>query len=96
MSSVRKRDNDSEAALGWAWLVAHSRHSSEAWRFEQGARDKGSDWAPSLKRLWQTSQHLIDASDESEEQRTKHREEFIDAMAALRTISGTIEELPKL
>jgi hypothetical protein len=96
MSSVRKRNNDSEAALGWAWLVAHGRHSSEAWRFEQGARDKGSDWASSLKLLWQASQLLIDALDESEENIATLRTGFIDAMATLRTITGTIEELPKL
>ncbi len=96
MSSVRKRDNDSEAALGWAWLVAHSRESSEAWRFEQGARDKGSDWASSLKRLWEKSLQLINSSDEIDAKMEDYRQEFVDAMAALRTISGTIEELPKL
>ncbi len=94
MASIRKRQDDSEAALGWAWLVAHGRDGSEAWRFEQAARDKGSDWAPALQRLWQVSLATIEGDSGADDPGDSGGDAYIEAMAALRTITGTIPELP--
>lgn len=89
MTKVRKREDDDEKALGWAWLVTHGRDQSEAWRFDQDARDKGADWVPALTALHAASLNAI-----GEENEGDGHAAYVDAMRALRTATGTIEPLP--
>jgi hypothetical protein len=48
-----------EMAMGWAWLNVHERTESDAWRFDESSRDKGGDWVPALRALWDAAEDLL-------------------------------------
>jgi hypothetical protein len=48
-----------EMAMGWAWLNVHDRTESDAWRFDEASRDKGGDWVPALRALWDAAEDLL-------------------------------------
>ena len=57
--SIARSGRGIESAMGWAWLVVHERTESDAWRFEEGSRDKGGDWVPALRALWDAAESLL-------------------------------------
>ena len=87
-SMVRKRGDVNESAIGWAWLSAHEKAESEAWRFDEVARDKGGDWIKIIKNLWDESVKLIDGEGS--------KKEYADAMKSLAKIMGNTSELPSV
>ena len=72
-----------EAAMGWAWLVVHDRTESDAWRFDEGSRDKGGDWVPALQALWDAADSLLLKDD------LKAEEDYRSSMAWLAEVSGS-------
>ena len=87
-SMVRKRGDVNESAIGWAWLSAHEKAESEAWRFDEVARDKGGDWIKIIKNLWDESVKLIDGEGS--------KKEYADAMKSLAKTMGNTAELPSV
>ena len=85
---VRKRSDVNESAIGWAWLCAHDKAESEAWRFDQVARDKGGDWTRMIQNLWDESVKLIDGDGS--------KKEYAEAMKSLGKTVGNISELPSI
>ncbi len=57
--SIARKGRGLDAAMGWAWLVVHERTESDAWRFDEGSRDKGGDWVPALTALWDAAKSLL-------------------------------------
>ena len=57
--SMARKGRDLESAMGWAWLMVHERTESDAWRFDEGSRDKGGDWVPALTAVWDAAQALL-------------------------------------
>ncbi len=57
--SIARKGKGLESAMGWAWLVVHDRTESDAWRFDESSRDKGGDWVPALRALWDASEDLL-------------------------------------
>ena len=66
--SIARSGRGIESAMGWAWLVVHERTESDAWRFEEGSRDKGGDWVPALRALWDAAESLLLKADLGAEQ----------------------------
>ncbi len=67
--TMARKGRGLESAMGWAWLVVHDRTESDAWRFDEESRDKGGDWVPALRALWDAAESLLlkdDLSAESE------------------------------
>jgi hypothetical protein len=87
-SLVRKRSDVNEAAIGWAWLSAHDKAESEAWRFDEVARDKGGDWVRKIQNLWDESVKLIDGNGS--------KIEYQKAMKSLAKTIGVNSELPDI
>ena len=87
-SMVRKRSDVNEAAIGWAWLSAHEKAESEAWRFDGVARDKGGDWSRLIHNLWSESVKLIEGSGS--------KKEYAEAMKSLAKAIGINSELPNI
>ncbi len=57
--SKARKSKGLEMAMGWAWLNVHERTESDAWRFDESSRDKGGDWVPALKSLWDAAEDLL-------------------------------------
>jgi len=83
--SVARKGKGLDSAMGWAWLVVHERTESDAWRFDSASRDKGSDWVPALKMLWDAAEKILIQNKEDS------REEYVKAMQKLAEISGAGE-----
>ena len=81
--SMTRKGRGLEAAMGWAWLVVHERTESDAWRFDEDSRDKGGDWVPALKALWDSAEALLLRDDLAAEA------DYSSAMSWLAEISGT-------
>ena len=78
--SMAKKGRDAlDKALGWAWINIHERAESEGWHFDSDARDKGGDWVPALKTLFEASEILIEEG---------NVDAYVDAMEAFATRSG--------
>ena len=59
--SMAKKGRDAlDKALGWAWINVHERAESEGWHFDSDARDKGGDWVPAMKSLYEASEILVE------------------------------------
>ncbi len=86
--SMARKANGLESAMGWAWLFVHERTESDAWRFDSSSRDKGSDWVPALRMLWDSAEKILTQNEKI------NRENYITAMKKLAEISGT-GKLPK-
>jgi hypothetical protein len=71
-----------ESAMGWAWLVVHERTESDAWRFDSSSRDKGSDWVPALRMLWDSAEKVLMQNQKDA------KKDYIAAMKKLAEISG--------
>ena len=57
--SKARKGKGLEMAMGWAWLNVHERTESDAWRFDEASRDKGGDWVPALRALWDAAEDLL-------------------------------------
>jgi hypothetical protein len=57
--SKARKSKGLEMAMGWAWLNVHDRTESDAWRFDESSRDKGGDWVPALRSLWDAAEDLL-------------------------------------
>ena len=78
--SMAKKGRDAlDKALGWAWINVHERAESEGWHFDSDARDKGGDWVPALKTLYEASEILVEVGDVGP---------YVDAMQSFATQSG--------
>ncbi len=78
--SMAKKGRDAlDKALGWAWINVHERAESEGWHFDSDARDKGGDWVPALKTLYEASEILVDEGDVNP---------YVAAMQSFATRSG--------
>ena len=60
ISMAKKGQDALDKALGWAWINVHERAESEGWHFDSDARDKGGDWVPALKALYEASEILVE------------------------------------
>jgi hypothetical protein len=80
--SMARKGRGLEAAMGWAWLVVHDRTESDAWRFDEESRDKGGDWVPALRALWDAAQTLLLEDDLSTDA------DYRSSMEWLREVSG--------
>ena len=83
--SMARKGDGLESAMGWAWLVIHERTESDAWRFDSSSRDKGSDWVPALRMLWNSAEKILSKNEKSA------KEDYIMAMEKLAEISGAGE-----
>ena len=78
--SMAKKGRDAlDKALGWAWINVHERAESEGWHFDSDARDKGGDWVPAMKSLYEASEILVDEGDV---------DPYVAAMQSFATQSG--------
>ncbi len=70
--SMARKGRGLDSAMGWAWLVVHERTESDAWRFDEGSRDKGGDWVPALRALWDSAEALLleDGSESEDDYRS--------------------------
>jgi hypothetical protein len=79
ITMAKKGKNPAQEALGWAWINVHERAESEGWHFGSDARDKGGDWVPALKALYEASGVLAEGGSS---------DDYIEAMRAFATRSG--------
>lgn len=71
-----------EGALGWAWITVHDRIESEGWRFESDAKDKGGDWVPALRAVFEASEALAEG---------EGSEAYVEAMSTFAERSGATD-----
>ena len=81
--SMARKGKGLESAMGWAWLVVHDRTESDSWRFDEDSRDKGGDWVPALRALWDAAECLLLQDDLASEG------DYRSAMEWLGEISGS-------
>lgn len=79
ITMAKKGKSPAEEAIGWAWINVHERAESEGWHFDSDARDKGGDWVPALKTLFEASKILAEDGSSND---------YIEAMKAFATRSG--------
>ena len=84
ITMAKKGKNPAEEAIGWAWINVHERAESEGWHFGSDARDKGGDWVPALKALYEASAVLADGGS---------ADDYIEAMREFSTRSGASDFL---
>ena len=78
--SMAKKGRDAlDKALGWAWINVHERAESEGWHIDSDARDKGGDWVPALKALYEASEILVEDGEV---------DAYVTAMQSFATQSG--------
>ena len=82
ITMAKKGRTPAEEAIGWAWINVHERAESEGWHFDSDARDKGGDWVPSLKALFEASEVLAEGGSS---------DSYIDAMKTFATRSGATD-----
>ena len=81
--SMARKGRGLESSMGWAWLVVHDKTESDAWRFDEESRDKGGDWVPALRALWDAAEALL-LEDDLEAQ-----SDYRSAMEWLAEVSGS-------
>tara|TARA_B110000438_G_scaffold53456_1_gene53635 strand:- start:2948 stop:4621 length:1674 start_codon:yes stop_codon:yes gene_type:complete len=79
ITMAKKGKTPAQEAIGWAWINVHDRAESEGWHFDSDARDKGGDWVPALKTLFEASEILAEDGSSGD---------YIAAMKAFATRSG--------
>ena len=57
--SKARKGQGLDMAMGGAWLTVHERTESDAGRFDEDSRDKGGDWVPALRALWDAASELL-------------------------------------
>ena len=81
--SMARKGRGLESSMGWAWLVVHDKTESDAGRFDEESRDKGGDWVPALRALWDAAEALL-LEDDLEAQ-----SDYRSAMEWLAEVSGS-------
>ena len=79
ITMAKKGKTPAAEAIGWAWINVHERAESEGWHFDSDARDKGGDWVPALKALYEASAVLAEGGSS---------DDYIEAMREFSTRSG--------
>ena len=79
ITMAKKGKTPTDEAIGWAWINVHERSESEGWHFGSDARDKGGDWVPALKALYEASAVLAEGGSS---------DDYIEAMRAFAARSG--------
>ena len=79
ISMAKKGKAPADEAIGWAWINVHDRAESEGWHFSSDARDKGGDWVPALKALYEASGVLAEGGSP---------DDYVEAMKVFATRSG--------
>ncbi len=82
ITMAKKGRNPAEEALGWAWINVHEKAESEGWHFDSDARDKGGDWVPALKALFEASAVLAEGGSS---------DDYVEAMKTFATRSGATD-----
>ena len=82
ITMAKKGRSPAEEALGWAWINVHERAESEGWHFGSDARDKGGDWVPALKVLFEASAVLAEGGSS---------DDYVEAMKTFATRSGATD-----
>ena len=82
ITMAKKGRNPAEEALGWAWINVQERAESEGWHFDSDARDKGGDWVPALKALFEASAVLAEGGSS---------DDYVEAMKTFATRSGATD-----
>ena len=81
--SMARKGRGLESSMGWAWLVVHDKTESDSWRFDEESRDKGGDWVPALRAVWDAAQGLLLEDDLGAEA------DYRSAMEWLAEVSGS-------
>ena len=82
ITKAKKGKTPAQEALGWAWINVHERAESEGWHFGSDARDKGGDWVPALKALYEASAVLAEGGSS---------DDYVEAMRAFAARSGAAD-----
>ena len=64
-------------------MVGHDKPEWDEWRFDDESRDKGGDWVPALRALWDAAEALL-LEDDLEAQ-----SDYRSAMEWLAEVSGS-------
>ena len=82
ITMAKKGKDSAQEALGWAWINVHERAESEGWHFGSDARDKGGDWVPALRAMYEASGVLAEGGSS---------DDYIEAMRAFAASSGATD-----
>ena len=81
--SMARKGKGLDSSMGWAWLVVHEKTESDSWRFDEGSRDKGGDWVPALRALWDAAKSLLIEDD------MESVSDYVSSMQWLAEVSGS-------
>ena len=81
--SMARKGKGLDSSMGWAWLVVHEKTESDSWRFDEESRDKGGDWVPALRALWDAAVSLLLEDDMESES------DYVSSMEWLAEVSGS-------
>ena len=82
--SMARKGKGLDSSMGWAWLVVHEKTESDSWRFDEESRDKGGDWVPALKALWDAATSLRLEDD------MESVSDYVSSMEWLAEVSGSV------
>ena len=81
--SMARKGKGLDSSMGWAWLVVHEKTESDSWRFDEESRDKGGDWVPALRALWDAATSLLIEDD------MESVSDYVSSMEWLAEVSGS-------
>lgn len=81
--SMARKGKGLDSSMGWAWLVVHEKTESDSWRFDEESRDKGGDWVPALRALWDAATSLLLEDD------MESLSDYVSSMEWLAEVSGS-------
>ena len=81
--SMARKGKGLDSSMGWAWLVVHEKTESDSWRFDEESRDKGGDWVPALRALWDAATSLLLEDD------MESVSDYVSSMEWLAEVSGS-------
>ncbi len=81
--SMARKGKGLDSSMGWAWLVVHDKTESDSWRFDEESRDKGGDWVPALRALWDAAISLLVEDD------MESVSDYVSSMEWLAEVSGS-------
>ena len=81
--SMARKGKGLDSSMGWAWLVVHEKTESDSWRFDEESRDKGGDWVPALRALWDAATSLLLEDD------MESVSDYVTSMEWLAEVSGS-------
>ena len=81
--SMARKGKGLDSSMGWAWVVVHEKTESDSWRFDEESRDKGGDWVPALRALWDAATSLLLEDD------MESVSDYVTSMEWLAEVSGS-------